>query len=193
MIGLILVERHVSGMTGLMLAERHISGTIDMKMAESHILGTIGLMLAERHVSGTIDMKMTESHASGMIGWMMAERHISGMTRLMLLKSVHREHPSVCHTWPARTQSRATSVSGLSHSGIPSPEDARSRKDLEAPPPEQWCYGSKCIAEEAPDAGGKDAPVADPENAQPEMKVMHEEALGKRPAGSLAPDPTATG
>ncbi|RWW15984.1 hypothetical protein GW17_00020147 [Ensete ventricosum] len=157
-------------MTGLMLAERHVSGTIDMKMAESHVSGTIGLMLAERHVSGTIDMKMTESHASCMIGRMMAERHISSMTRLMLLKSVHREHPpractdlysglsrvvpvvlaveghgrrmsssglSSVRVVPSassegiRSESRATSVSGLSHSGIPSPEDARSRKDLE--------------------------------------------------------------
>ncbi|RWW85084.1 hypothetical protein BHE74_00006270 [Ensete ventricosum] len=375
MTGLMLAERHISGTIdmkmaeshvlgtiGLMLAERHVSGTIDMKMAESHVLGTIGLMLAERHVSSTIDMKMTESHASCMIGRMMAERHILGMTRLMLLKSVHREHPPVCHTWPARTrrmsssglssvrvipsassegirsESRATSVSGLSHSGIPSPEDARSRKDLEISilvdaleaglrfplhptiveclrwwrispsqiAPNSWCYlivflseyrgvgivpsrtlffacfrlcksrggyyltaragfmvsgaptnspswgfradwsihpisnvppllseeefvainrlrgilplsrgirdmtekwlveaGLSLASRGAMDRnvlrkkprmlGGKGAPVADPENAQPEVKVMHEEALGKRPAGSLAPDPTATG
>ncbi|RZS16332.1 hypothetical protein BHM03_00048299 [Ensete ventricosum] len=41
--------------------------------------------------------------------------------------------------------------------------------------------------------GGKGAPAVDPESAQPEVEVMHPEASRKRPAGSSAPDPTATG
>ncbi|RWV87627.1 hypothetical protein GW17_00050357 [Ensete ventricosum] len=41
--------------------------------------------------------------------------------------------------------------------------------------------------------GGKGAPTVDPESAQPEVEVMHLEASRKRPAGSSAPDPTATG
>ncbi|RRT67064.1 hypothetical protein B296_00030774 [Ensete ventricosum] len=350
--GLMLAERHISSTTGLMLVEMHVSGTIDMKLAKNHVSGAIGLMMAERHVSGTTGLMMAERHVLGTIGLMMAERHVSGTTRLMLaerhvssmtrpilLKSVHREHPSVCHMASThtfrprlasegiRSKGRATSISGSSHSRIPSSEDAWLRKDLEvmkschdiasviseealesiqecyripegsvlrAPSPEQWPYQPQpseisisvdaleaglrfplhptiveCLRrwrispnQMAPNSwryliaflgecrgagivpsrtlffayfclcksqggyyltaragfkvsgaltnnkgamdlnvlqkkpwmlGGNGAPAADPKSVQPEVEVTHTKASGKRPAGSPAPDPTATG
>ncbi|RWW84737.1 hypothetical protein BHE74_00006636 [Ensete ventricosum] len=183
-----------------------------------------------------------------------------------------------------KSKGQETSVSESSHSGIPSPEDARSRRDLEVmkschdiasviseealesirecysipegyvlrvPLPEQrpyqpkpseisfsvdaleaglrfplhptivegnpspfpgnpgydrevvgrgraqssfsGCYGSECIAVEAPNAGGKGTPVAGPDGTQPEVEVTHAEASRKQTAGSSVPDKIATG
>ncbi|RZS05619.1 hypothetical protein BHM03_00036150 [Ensete ventricosum] len=80
-----------------------------------------------------------------------------------------------------QSEGRATSVLGSLHSGIPSPEDARSH------------YGFEYVVEEAPDARGKGAPVADPESTQPEVDVTHTGASEKRSAGGSAPNPTTTG
>ncbi|RZR74790.1 hypothetical protein BHM03_00043414, partial [Ensete ventricosum] len=104
MIGLMMAKRHVSGTIGLMLAKRHVSGTIGLMMAERHVSGTTGLMLTERHVSGTTGLMLAERHVSGTIDMKMAESHVLSTIGLMLLKSVHREHPLVCHTWLARTR-----------------------------------------------------------------------------------------
>ncbi|RWW57340.1 hypothetical protein BHE74_00035873 [Ensete ventricosum] len=103
-----MAKRHISGTTGLMLAKRHVLCTTGLMMAKGHVLGTIGLMMAERHVSGMTGLMLAERHVSGTTGLMLAERHVSGTidikmveshasdkTILMLLKSVHREHPLV--------------------------------------------------------------------------------------------------
>ncbi|RZR88594.1 hypothetical protein BHM03_00016220 [Ensete ventricosum] len=55
------------------------------------------------------------------------------------------------------------------------------------------CYGSECIAEEAPNAGGKGTPAVGPDGTQPEVEVTHAEASGKQTAGSSVPDKTAIG
>ncbi|RWW75020.1 hypothetical protein BHE74_00016991 [Ensete ventricosum] len=270
-IGLTMVERHVSGTIGLTKAERHVSGTIGLTMVKRHVSGTIGLMMAERHVSGTIRLTMAERHVSGTIGLTMAERHVSGTTRLMVAEKhvsgtigltiaerheitrgyvTHgqqtcispiasvRAHGSA--PWPIACRARGFG------GGIPSPKDARSRRDLEAmkschdialaiseealesirecysipegyvegnPSPfpgnlgydrevvgRGWAqssfsghYGFEYVVEEAPDARGKGAPVADPESTQPEVDVTHTGASEKRSAGGSAPNPTTTG
>ncbi|RRT41949.1 hypothetical protein B296_00057421, partial [Ensete ventricosum] len=156
-IGLTMAKRHVSGAIGLTMAERHVSGAIGLMMAERHISGTIGLMMAKRHVSGAIGLMMAERHVSSMIGcdwtddgreahlgrdWTDDDREArlghdwtnngrearrmssSGSSSVRVIPSTSSEG--------TRSEGRATSFSGSPHSGIPSPEDSQSRRDLEA-------------------------------------------------------------
>ncbi|RZR74261.1 hypothetical protein BHM03_00034419 [Ensete ventricosum] len=93
------------------------------------------------------------------------------------------------------------SVLGSSCSGIPSPADARSQRDLEVM---MSCHNiASIISEEALESirechnipegyprkpSEKSAPAAGPESTQPEVEVIYAETLAKRPIGSSVPD-----
>ncbi|RWW25333.1 hypothetical protein GW17_00010324 [Ensete ventricosum] len=153
-IGLTVVEGRSSGTTGLMVAEGYSSGTTGLMVSEGRNSGTIWLMVAEGCNSGTIGMMVVEGYNSGTIRLMVTEGCNSGTIGLMVAKGMHREHTLVDCTQHAkllafvscmRVDSRfglsrfgrntvegpETSVSGSSCSGIPSPTDARSQRDLE--------------------------------------------------------------
>ncbi|RWW76745.1 hypothetical protein BHE74_00015145 [Ensete ventricosum] len=108
-----------------------------------------------------------------------------------------------------------TSILGSSCSGIPSPEDARSRRDLEIMKSyhdiasiiseealesirecysiPKGCHGFERSAQETQDVGWESAPAVGPESTQPEVKVIHIETSAKRPIGSPVDDQATTG
>ncbi|RWW62013.1 hypothetical protein BHE74_00030883 [Ensete ventricosum] len=115
------------------MAERHVSGRTRLMMAERHVSGTIGLTIAKRH-------EITHGHVT------------HGQQTCVLLRASMRAHGFA--PWPSRvvpvvlaagsygrlgltlegtrSEGWVTSISESLHSGIPSPKDARSRRDLEA-------------------------------------------------------------
>ncbi|RRT84762.1 hypothetical protein B296_00006207 [Ensete ventricosum] len=101
-----------------------------------------------------------------------------------------------------------TSILGSSCSGIPSPEDTRSRRDLEimkschdiasviseeALESIGECHGFERSAQETQDVRWKSAPAVGPESTQLEVKVIHMETSAKRPIGSPVADQATTG
>ncbi|RRT65598.1 hypothetical protein B296_00012403 [Ensete ventricosum] len=116
-----MAEGHVSSSIELMMAERHVSGTIELMTAEKRVMGTIELMMAKGCVSGIIELKMAERHVSGMTELMMAERHVSGTTELMMVeRRVSGMTTLTMLKEGTQSEGRETSISGSSHSGIPS-------------------------------------------------------------------------
>ncbi|RZS24103.1 hypothetical protein BHM03_00057134 [Ensete ventricosum] len=113
-----MVERHVLGTIGLTKAERHVSGMIGLTMAKRHVSGTTRLMMAEKHVSGTIGLTTAERHE-------ITREHVThGQQTCVSPTTSVRAHGSA--PWPIACHARGFG------GGIPSPKDARSRRDFEA-------------------------------------------------------------
>ncbi|RWW70577.1 hypothetical protein BHE74_00021737 [Ensete ventricosum] len=217
-----MAERHVSGTIELTLAERHVSGMIELTMAERCALGTTELMMAERCTSGTTELMMAERCVLGTIELTMAERRILGTIKLTMLKGVHREHPPVCHTWPACAsfgphgscvrRSALRPVVCYAHgfgdrwSWSFRADRGRGRRvgrlvsrgrHIRGYLPRRMPGREGTWRSPRCRGGGcggvKSTLVAGPEGAQPKVEVIHTEALAKRPTGSLVLDQTAAG
>ncbi|RRT86062.1 hypothetical protein B296_00001395 [Ensete ventricosum] len=156
-IGLMVAEIY-SGMNGLMKAEIHNSGTIELMVAEVCNSGTNRLMTANIRNSGTTGLIRIDIRNLGTIGLMVAEVCNSGMNGLMRAEICNSGTNGLMSFFPlpsspssgqmsslgsssirvvpstslegTRSEGPKANVSGSSSSGIPSPIDTKSQRDL---------------------------------------------------------------